>query len=117
MVSLFKEGDIVWCINDDYRITCYHRPCRVVGYDSQGSLLLKTFEQYTSLEFDVNEKLFELVPVNKILKTGQLIIIKGLDRLVEFKEYKDRGYIEVIDNGLISEYYVDDIIFGEGFYI
>lgn len=114
---MFKKGDIVWCISDDYRITCYHRPCRVVGYDSQGNLLLKTFEQYNSLEFDVNEKLFELVPVNKILKTGQMIRIKELDRLVEFKKYKDGGYIEVDDSGWLSEYHIDNVIYEGGFYI
>lgn len=115
---MFKKGDIVWCINDDeYRITCYHRPCRVMGYDSQGYLLLKAFNQSNSIKHDVNEKLFELVTVYKILKPGQLIRIKGLDRLVEFKKYKDRGYIEVADNGWLSEYYVDDIVFEKGFYI
>lgn len=88
-----------------------------MGYDSQGYLLLKAFNQHNSINHDVNEKLFELVPVHKILKPGQLIRIKGLDRLVEFKKYKDRSYIEVADNGRLSEYYADDIIFEEGFYI
>lgn len=88
-----------------------------MGYDSQGNLLLKTFEQYNSLEFDVNEKLFELVPVNKILKTGQMIRIKELDRLVEFKKYKDGGYIEVDDSGWLSEYHIDNVIYEGGFYI
>lgn len=115
---MFKEGGIVWCIKDDeYRITCYRRPCRVMGYDIQGDLLLKAFDQSNSIKHNVNEKLFELVPVHKILKTGQLIKIKGLDKLVKFRRYKDRGYIEVDDNGWFSEYYVDDIIFEEGFYV
>lgn len=115
---MFNEGDIVWCTSDEeYIITSYHRPCRVMGYDIQGNLLLKAFDQSNSLKHDVHEKLFELVPVHKILKTGQMIRIKELDRLVEFKKYKNRGYIEVVDNGWLSEYYVDDIIFEEGFYI
>lgn len=115
---MFNKGDIVWCTNDDeYRITCYHRPCRVMGYDIQGNLLLKAFNQSNSIKHDVHEKLFELVPAHKILKTGKMIRIKGLDRLVEFNKYKDRGYIEVIDNGWFSQYFVDDIIFEEGFYI
>lgn len=94
---MFKEGDILWCTSDDYRVTCYHRPCRVMGYNIQGYLLLKAFDQSNSINHDVNEKLFELVPVHKILKTGQMIRIKGLDRLVEFKKYK----IEVILKWLI----------------
>lgn len=115
---MFNKGDIVWCTSDEkYRITCYHRPCRVMGYDIQGDLLLKAFDQSNSIKHDVNEKLFELVPVHKILKTGQLIKVRGLNNLVKFRRYKDRGYIEVDDNGWFSEYYVDDIIFEEGFYI
>lgn len=34
---MFKEGDIVWCTDDRYRVTSYHRPCLVKGYDSFGS--------------------------------------------------------------------------------
>lgn len=46
-----------------------------------------------------------------------MIRVKGLDRLVKFKKYKNRGYIEVVDGDRLSEYYVDDIVFREVFYI
>lgn len=46
-----------------------------------------------------------------------MIRVKSLSRLVKFKKYKNKGYIEVIDDGWHSEYHVDDIVFGEGFYI
>lgn len=118
MCRKFKEGDIVWCTDIDmYKITCYRRPCTVTGYDIHGSLLLRAFNQSNLMEHDVNEKLFELVPSNRILKAGQMIGIMGLSRLVEFKKYKNDGYIEVVDNNWHSEYHVNDIIYEEGFYI
>lgn len=46
-----------------------------------------------------------------------MIRVKGLDRLVKFKKYKNKGYIEVADGNWLSEYHVDDIVFREGFYI
>ncbi len=44
---MFKKGDIVWCTTNNYLITCYHRPCRVMGYDESGYLLLQAFDQKT----------------------------------------------------------------------
>ena len=118
MCRKFKKGDIVWCIEDDfYKITCYHRPCTVMGYDSSGYLLLQAFNQTNSLKHDVNEKVFKLVPSHKILKTGQMITIRDLDRQVKFNKYKNNGYIEVFDGEYRREYYVDSIIFGGEFYI
>lgn len=118
MCSKFKKGDIVWCIEDDvYRITCYLRPCTVMGYDNSGYLLLQAFNQTNSIKHDVNEKIFELVPPHKILKTGQMIRIRDLNRQVKFNKYKNKGYIEVFDGEYRREYYVDSIIFEEGFYI
>ena len=114
---MFKEGDIVWCTDDRYRITSYHRPCLVKGYDRFGSLLLQAFDQSDLTVHDVKDRYFELVPRYKVLNYGQMIKIKGLDRLVKFKKYKNRGYIEVFDGYRLSEYYVDDIVFREGFYI
>lgn len=116
---MFKTGDIVWCIEDDvYKITCYHRPCTVMGYDSSGNLLLQAFHQKkNSIKHDVNEKIFELVPPHKILKTGQMIMVRDLDRQVKFNQYKNNGYIEVFDGEYRRECYVDSIIFEEGFYI
>lgn len=70
-----------------------------------------------SIKHDVNEKIFELVPPHKILKTGQMIRIRYLDRQVKFNKYKNNGYIEVFDGEYHREYYVDSIIFEEGFYI
>ena len=118
MCRKFKKGDVVWCTTKDYLVTCYHRPCRVMGYDSSGRLLLQAFDQTNSIEHDVNEELFELVPGYKILKEGLMIRIKGLDRPVKFKRYTKNCMIVVInDEGWLLEYHVDSIIFGEGFYI
>lgn len=117
MSRKFKEGDVVWCTDDMYRITSYHRPCLVKGYDRSGNLLLQAFDQSNLAVHDVRDIYFELVPSYKVLKYGQMIRVKGLDRLVKFKKYKNRGYIEVVDGNRLSEYYVDDIVFREGFYI
>ena len=115
---MFKTGDIVWCIKGDmYKITCYHRPCTVKGYNTSGDLLLQAFHQKSSISHDVNEKLFELVPPHKILKTGQMIMVRDLDRQVKFNKYKNNGYIEVFDGEYRREYYVDSIIFEGEFYI
>lgn len=114
---MFSEGDIVWCTDDRYKITSYHRPCLVKGYDRFGSLLLQAFDQSNLAVHDVKDIYFELVPSYKVLNYGQMIRVKGLDRLVKFKKYKNRGYIEVFDGDRLSEYYVDSIIFEEGFYI
>lgn len=115
---MFKTGDIVWCtVREQYKITCYHRPCIVKGYDSSGYLLLQAFHQKNSIKHDVNEKIFELVPPHKILKTGQMIMVRDLDRQVKFNKYKNNGYIEVFDGEYRREYYVDSIIFEKGFYI
>ena len=118
MCRKFKKGDIVWCIEDDmYKITCYHRPCTVMGYDMSGYLLLQAFNQTNSIKHDVSEKLFELVPPHKILKTGQMIRVRGLDRPVKFNKYRNNSWIEVFDDSWRSEFHVEDIIFEEGFYI
>lgn len=114
---MFKVGDIVWAKESRYSMTFYHRPCLVKGYDRFGSLLLQAFDQSNLAVHDVKDIYFELVPSYKVLNYGQMIRIKGLDRLVKFKKYKNRGYIEVFDGDRLSEYYVDSIIFEEGFYI
>lgn len=115
---MFEKGDVVWCIKKDaYKITCYHRPCTVMGYDSNGYLLIQAFNQKNSTMHDVNEKIFELVPPHKILKTGQMIRIKDLDRQVKFNKYKNNGYIEVFDGNYCTNYHVDNIIFKKEFYI
>lgn len=112
---MFKKGDIVRATKRRYVYTSYMRPCLVKGYDSSGKLLIEPFDDGST--YDVDDTEFEIIPPNEIFKTGQMIRIKELDRLVEFKKYKDRGYIEVVDNGRLSEYFIDDIIFEEGFYI
>ena len=115
---MFSKGDIVRCTNRRYRYTSYMRPCRVMGYDERGYLLLQAFDQTNSLEHDVREERFELVQRYKILKEGLMIRIRGLNRPVKFKKYKKNSMIEVVDtDGWLSEYHVDSIIFGEGFYI
>ena len=88
-----------------------------MGYDNSGYLLLQALNQTNSIKHDVNENIFELVPPHKILKTGQMIRIRDLDRQVKFNKYKNNGYIEVFDGEYHREYYVDSIIFEEGFYI
>ena len=118
MYRKFKKGDIVWCTKKDiYKITCYHRPCTVMGYTLSGYLLLQAFNQANSLKHDVNDELFELVPPHKILKTGQMIRVRDLDRQVKFNKYKDNSWVKVVDGKFRKDYYVDNIIFEEGFYI
>lgn len=118
MSRKFKEGDVVWCTNHEfYRITCYHRPCRVMGYNADGYLLLRAFNQSNSINHDVNEELFELVPKYKILTAGKMIKLKDLNRKVKFNKYKNDSYIEIIDGWLHSEYHIDNVIYEEGFYI
>ena len=118
MSRKFKKGDVVWCTDTTfYTITCYHRPCRVMGYNANGYLLLRAFNQSNSINHDVNEELFELVPKYKILTAGQMIKLKGLNRQVKFNKYKNNSYIEVIDDGWHSEYHVYNIIYEGGFYI
>ena len=114
---MFKVGDIIWAKQSEYAITFYHRPCLVKGYDRFGNLLLQAFNQSNLAVHDVKDRYFELVPSYKVLNYGQMIRVNGLDRLVKFKKYKNRGYIEVVDGDRLSEYYVDDIVFREGFYI
>ena len=115
---MFKKGDIVWCtVREQYKITCYHRPCIVKGYDTFGNLLLVAFDQRTKIVHDVHEKLFELVPQSMIFKAGQRVRIKGVNKLVKFNKYKNNGYIEVFDGEYRREYFADSIIFEEGFYI
>lgn len=113
---MFSKGDIVRCINRRYRYTSYMRPCTVKGYAYPGRLIVEPFDDDGSV-YDVEDKYFELVPSYKVLNYGQMIRVKGLDRLVKFKKYKNKGYIEVVDGNWLSEYYVDDIVFREGFYI
>lgn len=114
---MFRVGDKVWAKTNRYSMTSYHRPCTVMGYDNSGDLLLQAFNQTNSLKHDVNEKIFELVPPNKILKTGQMIMVRDLDRQVKFNKYKNNDYIEVFDGEYHREYFADSIIFEEGFYI
>lgn len=86
-------------------------------YGNSGDLLLQAFNQRSSISHNVNEKIFELVPPHKILKTCQMIRIRDLDRQVKFNQYKNNGYIEVFDGEYRREYYIDSVIFEEEFYI
>ena len=115
---MFKTGDIVWCtVRKQYKITCYHRPCIVKGYDRFGDLLLVAFDQRTERVHDVHEKLFELVPQNMIFKAGQLVRIKGVDKPLEFIKYKNNGWVEVLNGNRHEEYETDDILCKGDFYI
>lgn len=114
---MFKFGNIVWAKESEYAFTFYHRPCTVKGYGNSGDLLLQAFNQRSSISHNVNEKIFELVPPHKILKTCQMIRIRDLDRQVKFNQYKNNGYIEVFDGEYRREYYIDSVIFEEEFYI
>ena len=118
MSRKFKEGDVVWCtVREQYKVTCYHRPCTVKGYDAFGDLLLVAFDQRTKIVHDVHEKLFELVPQSMIFKAGQLVRIKGVNKLVKFIKYKNNGWVEVLNGDWHEEYYTDDILGKGDFYI
>lgn len=118
MSRKFKIGDIVWCTTrEQYKITCYHRPCIVEDYDAFGDLLLVAFDQRTETVHDVHEKLFELVPQSMIFKAGQLVQIKDLYKPVKFIKYKNNSYVEVLNGDWHEEYYIDDILGKEEFYI
>lgn len=116
MSNKFKEGDIVRCVSRRYRYTSYKRPCIVKGYDYSGKLLVEPFDDGGSV-YDVDGTCFEIVPFGEILKTGQMIMVRDLDRQVKFNKYKNNGYIEVFDGEYHREYFADSIIFEEGFYI
>lgn len=36
---MFKVGDKVWANTDRYRVTCYHRPCKVVISYGDGTII------------------------------------------------------------------------------
>ncbi len=115
---MFKEGDIVWCtVREQYKITCYHRPCTVKGYDCFGNLLLVAFDQTNRYVHDVHEKLFELVPPDKVFRAEQLVRIKNVDKLFKFIKYKNNGWVEVLNGNWHEEYYIDDILGRGEFYI
>lgn len=85
----FKKGDVVWCTDrEQYKITCYHRPCIVRGYGGFCNLLLVALDQRTETVHDVHEKLFEVVPQSMIFKAGKLVKIKHVNKLVTFIKYK-----------------------------
>ena len=46
-----------------------------------------------------------------------MICFRDLDRQVKFNKYKNNGYIEVFDGEFRKDFYVDNIIFEEVFYI
>ena len=118
MSRKFKIGDIVWCtVREQYKITCYHRPCIVRGYDAFGDLLLVAFDQRTGTVHDVHEKLFELVPQSMIFKAGQLVQIKDLNKPVKFIKYKNNGYVEVLNGDWHEDIDIDDILGKGEFYI
>ena len=115
---MFKKGDIVWCtVKEQYKITCYHRPCIVKGYDSFGDLLLVAFDQTNEYRHDVHEKLFELVPPGMIFKSGELVRIKGVNKPVKFIKYRNNGWVKVLNGDWFEEYPTDDILSKGAFYI
>ena len=75
------------------------------------------FNQRTVTVHDVHEKLFELVPQSMIFKAGQLVRIKGVNKLVKFVKYKNNGWVEVLNDDLHEEYHTDDILGKGDFYI
>ena len=71
---MFNKGDIVRCINNKYFYTSYMRPCTVQGYDEEGKLIVKPFNNSTFYHLD--NKLFEIVTTNEIIRYNQKIILK-----------------------------------------
>lgn len=114
---MFKEGDIVRCINRKYRYTSYKRPCTVKGYDYLGKLLIEPFDDGST--FDVEDKYFEIVPPIEIFEKGQEIAIHGIDggKRVEFVKYLYNGMIRVEVNGWHEDIDIERIIYKRGFYI
>ena len=60
----FNIGDIVWCIDDHYPITYYHRPCKVVKVrkdEIRVEVLDENDSEVNGLEFWVDRKYFQRV--------------------------------------------------------
>lgn len=114
---MFSKRDIVRCINRKYRYTSYMRPCTVKGYDYLGKLLIEPFDD--GLNYDVEDKYFELVPPTDIIEEGQEIAIHGIDsgKRVEFVKYLYNGMIRVSVNGLWEDIDIERIIYKRGFYV
>lgn len=60
----FNIGDIVWCIDDHYPITYYHRPCKVVKV-REDKIRVKVLDEnddgVNQLEFWVDRRFFQRV--------------------------------------------------------
>ena len=112
---MFKVGDKVWAKTNRYSMTSYHRPCEVISVDKLhlGRIVVRIAKTGGGYEVDACE--FELIPKGAIFEKGDLVIYKRLK--LKFNKYKNNGYIEVFDGEYRREYYVDSIIFEEGFYI
>lgn len=114
---MFKKGDIVWCTSHRYRITSYHRPCRVLGYNDEGKLLVELLHK--SDWYDVDRELFELIPSHYILEQGQKISIKDIDYKVDFIKYLNSGYIQIYDynKDRYKNIDIDRVILPRGWYV
>lgn len=112
---MFEKGDIVRCTNSKYTYTSYMRPCTVQGYDEDGKLIIKPFNKNTS--FNVDSKLFEIVPTNEILRYGQEINLKGCEHTVIFERYLNNGMIQILNNHWREEVKIERVIFIKGVYI
>lgn len=115
---MFKEGDIVRCLNRKYRYTSYMRPCTVKGYDYLGKLLVEPFDDDGSV-YDVEDKYFEIVPPMDILEKGQEIAIHDIDsgKRVEFVKYLYNGMVRVSVNGWHEDIDIERVIYIRGFYV
>lgn len=112
---MFKKGDIVWCTSREYRVTSYHRPCRVIEYNDKGKLIIELLPK--SDWYSLDSKLFELIPSCYILKEGQAISVKGIDYKVYFEEYLNLRYIRICDKDGYKTIDISRVIFPKGWYV
>ena len=115
---MFNKGDIVRCINGNYRYTSYMRPCTIKGYGYLDKLLVEPFDNLGSV-YEVEDKYFELVPPTDIIEKGQEIAIHGIDsgKMVEFVRYLHEGKVRVKVNGQNEDIDIERIIYRRGLYI
>lgn len=86
---MFKVGDIVRCKEDKYGITSYKRPCEVVEILSDDKIDVRCLGSDGST-YDVDTKLFELVPPDEILTKGMYVEDKYGEKY-KFIKYGTRG--------------------------
>ena len=87
---MFKNGDIVWAKSNEYNITSYHRPCRVLSSDPE-NFNVKPFD--CDKVFVVDIEFFEIVEDKDIFKHDEFVYHKLYNKLVKFYKYASGGDI------------------------